>query len=70
MDFDFESIQYLNKLRLIRDILLSTSEIVSTSFDIIEDDFILNNIDVTEEQFNEIINRVKYDIETIERYLK
>ena len=70
MDFDFESIQYLNKLRLIRDILLSTSEIVSTSFDIIEDDFILNDIDVTEEQFNEIINRVKYDIETIERYLK
>ena len=70
MDFDFESIQYLNKLRIIRDILLSTSEIVSTSFDIIEDDFILNNIDVTEEQFNEIINRVKYDIETIERYLK
>lgn len=70
MDFNFESMQYLNKLRLIRDILLSTSEIVSTSFDIIEDDFILNDIDVTEEQFNEIVNRVKYDIETIERYLK
>ena len=70
MDFDFESIQYLNKLRIIRDILLSTSEIVSISFDIIEDDFILNDVDVTEEQFNEIINRVKYDIETIERYLK
>lgn len=67
---DFESMQYLNKLRLIRDILLSTSEIVSTSFDIIEDDFIINDVDVTEEQFNEIINRVKYDIETIERYLK
>ena len=70
MDFDFESMQYLNKLRLIRDILLSTSEIVSTSFDIIEDNFIVGDIDVTEEQFNEIINRVKYDIETIERYLK
>ena len=67
---EFESFQYLNKLRLIRDILLSMSEITSTSFEIIEDNFIEEGVDVTEEQFNEIINRVKYDIVTLERYLK
>ena len=67
---EFESFQYLNKLRLIRDILLSMSEITFTSFEIIEDNFIEEGVDVTEEQFNEIINRVKYDIVTLERYLK
>ena len=36
---EFESFQYLNKLRLIRDILLSMSEITSTSFEIIEDSY-------------------------------
>ena len=65
---EFESFQYLNKLRLIRDILLSMSEITSTSFEIIEDNFIEEGIDVTEEQFNEIINRVKYDIFYIENW--
>ena len=67
---EFESFQYLNKLRLIRDILLSMSEITSMSYNVIEDNFIEEGVDVTEEQFNEIINRVKYDIVTLERYLK
>ena len=68
---DFDNLEKLNRLRMINEILYTIYDIVNSAKNEVEvkleeSDFEYHIEDSTMEQ---IIKRVKYDIETLERYL-
>ena len=68
---DFDNLEKLNRLRMINEILYTIYDIVNSAkneveVELEESDFEYYIEDSTMEQ---IIKRVKYDIETLERYL-
>lgn len=70
LEGQLNTLQKENRLRMINDILFSTYEIVSTikvTLDQLKFDGIY--YEITDEMMGEIIARVKYDLNTLERYL-
>ena len=68
---NFDNLEKLNRLRMINDILYTIYDVVDSAkneveVELEESDFEYYIEDSTMEQ---IIKRVKYDIETLERYL-
>lgn len=66
----FDTLQKENRLRMINDILFSVYEVVGTiktTIDLLKMDDI--EYDITDEMMSEIVARVKYDLNTLERYL-
>ena len=65
-----DNLQKENRLRMINDILFSVYEVVGTiktTIDFLKMDDI--EYTITDEMMGEIIARVKYDLNTLERYL-
>ena len=65
-----DNLQKENRLRMINDILFSVYEVVGTiktTIDLLKMDDI--EYTITDEIMGEIIARVKYDLNTLERYL-
>jgi len=65
-----DNLQKENRLRMINDILFSVYEVVGTiktTIDLLKMDDI--EYTITDEMMGEIIARVKYDLNTLERYL-
>ena len=70
MNNNFEDLQRLNQLRMINDILYSTYDIVSSVKLQLEEDILNDNeIEFSDKEMQQIIDRVKYDMETLGRYL-
>lgn len=70
LEGQLNTLQKENRLRMINDILFSTYEIVSTikvTLDQLKFDGIY--YEISDEMMGEIIARVKYDLNTLERYL-
>ena len=70
LEEQLNTLQKENRLRMINDILFSTYEIVSTikvTLDQLKFDEIY--YEISDEMMGEIIARVKYDLNTLERYL-
>ena len=70
LEEQLNTLQKENRLRMINDILFSTYEIVSTikvTLDQLKFDGIY--YEISDEMMGEIIARVKYDLNTLERYL-
>ena len=70
LEEQLNTLQKENRLRMINDILFSTYEIVSTikvTLDQLKFDEIY--YEISDEIMGEIIARVKYDLNTLERYL-
>ena len=66
----FDTLQKENRLRMINDILFSVYEVVGTiktTIDLLKMDDI--EYTITDEMMSEIVARVKYDLNTLERYL-
>lgn len=70
LEGQLNTLQKENRLRMINDILFSTYEIVSTikvTLDQLKFDGIY--YEISDEMLGEIVARVKYDLNTLERYL-
>lgn len=66
----FDTLQKENRLRMINDILFSVYEVVGTiktTIDLLKIDDV--EYKITDEMMGEIVERVKYDLKTLERYL-
>ena len=70
MNTNFEDLQRLNRLRMINDILYSAYDIVSSVKLQLEEDILTDElIEFGDKEMAQIIDRVKYDMETLRRYL-
>ena len=70
LEGQLNTLQKENRLRMINDILFSVYEVVGTiktTIDLLKMDDI--EYTITDEMMGEIIARVKYDLNTLERYL-
>ena len=70
LEGQLNNLQKENRLRMINDILFSVYEVVGTiktTIDFLKMDDI--EYTITDEMMGEIIARVKYDLNTLERYL-
>lgn len=70
LEGQLNNLQKENRLRMINDILFSTYEIVSTikvTLDQLKFDGIY--YEISDKMVEEIVARVKYDLNTLERYL-
>lgn len=70
LEGQLNNLQKENRLRMINDILFSTYEIVSTikvALDQLKFDGIY--YEISDKMVEEIVARVKYDLNTLERYL-
>ena len=70
LEGQLNNLQKENRLRMINDILFSVYEVVGTiktTIDLLKMDDI--EYTITDEMMGEIIARVKYDLNTLERYL-
>lgn len=70
LEGQLNTLQKENRLRMINDILFSTYEIVSTikvTLDQLKFDGIY--YEISDKMVEEIVARVKYDLNTLERYL-
>lgn len=70
LEGQLNNLQKENRLRMINDILFSTYEIVSTikvTLDQLKFDGI--QYEISDKMVEEIVARVKYDLNTLERYL-
>ena len=59
---DFDNLEKLNRLRMINEILYTIYDIVNSAKNEVE-------YHIEDSTMEQIIKRVKYDIETLERYL-
>lgn len=67
---NFNNLQKLNKIRLINDILFAMYDVISDAKATIEDSIDeLDDYELSDELMTELINRIKYDVDTLRRYL-
>lgn len=68
---DFDNLEKLNRLRMIHDILYTIYDVVSSAKNEVELELEESDFDyhIEDSVIEQIIKRVKYDIETLERYL-